>query len=108
MVSETALKKNALFLRSLSQTDDNQKLKTLLVTSANTSLKLLVLLVKDFIYKKIPIQLTDEEKKKLARYKNHIRTVASLGAKRTRWFFFIVLLFIFWLCNYTRSDFSLP
>jgi hypothetical protein len=84
MVNETALKKNAVFLRSLSQTSDNQKLKSLLVTSANSCLKVLVLLVKDFIYKKIPLQLTDEEKKKLARYKNHIRSVAALGAKRTR------------------------
>lgn len=86
MVSETSLKKNSLFLKSLCQTDNKQKLKALLCTSANSCLKLLVLLVKDFIYKKIPLELTDAEKKKLCRYKSHFRKLVMLGtSNRSRY-----------------------
>lgn len=84
MVTETALKKNYVFLRSLSQTSDNQKLKTLLAKSAHSCLKLMVLIVKDFLYKKIPLELTDEEKKKLIKYKSQFRNIAAMGSKRTR------------------------
>lgn len=84
MVTEGAIKKNALFLRSISETSDSQKIKNILARSAGSCLKLLVLIVKDFLYKKIPLELTDEEKKKLLRYKAQFRNVAALGTKRTR------------------------
>lgn len=84
MVSAAVLQKNSAFLKSLTQTSDGIKLKSLIATSANSCLKVLVLLVKDFIYKKIPLELTEDEKKKLYRYKKRFRQVASLGSKRTR------------------------
>lgn len=84
MVTELALKKNSKFLENISQTSDVTKLKNLLATSANSCLKLLVLLIKDFIFKKIPLELTDDEKRKLCRYKNQFRQVAALGSKRKR------------------------
>lgn len=85
MVSDIALHKNATFLRSISETSDTKKLKSLLLSSKNTSLKFLVLLVKDFIYKKIPLELSAEERQRLATYKARIRAVATLGAKKTRY-----------------------
>lgn len=84
MVTENAIKRNSVFLRSISQTSGSHKLKTLLQTSANSGLKLLVLLVKDFIYRKIPLELSNEEKKKILKYKNQFRALASMGSKKPR------------------------
>jgi len=86
MVSKKQLEKHSDFLKELKSIAGNGKLIKRKIKGAATScLKVLVLLVKDCLYAKIPLtDLTPDEKKKLARYKSMLRNILSLNSKLSR------------------------
>jgi hypothetical protein len=84
MVNELAIRRRSDFLLDLSHAKNIPRIKYILQTCSKASLKFLILLLRDFIFQKIPLELNEDEKRKLKRYKNHLRRVTTLNPKNTR------------------------
>jgi len=84
MVSQKQLQKNSWFLKALRDSKNVNQLRTILNSAAQSCLRVLVLLIKACVLKKIPLDLNDIERRKLARYKSVLRHISDLGFKSSR------------------------
>lgn len=88
MVTEDQLRKNSGFLKSIREAKDINEVKKILTAAGNSCLKVLLLVIKACIFKHIPLELTEDEKKKLKSYKSKLRMVAQLKSNKSRYLIF--------------------
>ena len=85
MVSQLVIQTHAPLLRSLSNTSDKKILKNIIVDTKPRGLRVLVSLIKDYLSEKIPLEVTEDERKKLNSYKSKLRAIVDMKlVKETR------------------------
>ena len=85
MVTAVQLKKNSHFLKSIREAKDLKDVKKILISAGNSCLRVLLLIIKAIVFKKIPLELTEEETQKLKSYKSKLRCVAELNSNKSRY-----------------------
>lgn len=85
MVTKQQLTKHADFLRQIHDAPSVVALKRILRMASHACIKVLLSIVRDCLYKKIPLDAIDgQDHKKLMRYKKLLRHVASLNPQKER------------------------
>jgi hypothetical protein len=82
MVTENQLQKSSAFLKSLRHAKDGKDIKKILKDAAIGCLKVLLSVIKACVEKHIPLQLTEEETKKIKSYKSKLRNMVDLKSNK--------------------------
>ena len=84
MVTTKQLEKSAIFLKALHGAKNPNRIKDILRSAATSCLNVLLLLIKDCINLRIPLQLEPSEKRRIDKYRQFIRGLTGKREKRTR------------------------